>query len=345
MRLIRRLFLLSCLVATFGLVWAAVYARKEGFTKSWRDAIEREFAQRGYYVDIGKLTLGAFRGLVAEDVRFFQEETRTQEIAVIDDVYLDVDLSRVFSEKQISVNTLDVQEASLSLPLDPTKPDGRRLRVTGLSGRVVITESVIEVVKAEASIVGMDLSIKGTLVRPPLEEEEKKEEEDEKSSSTRLAEQRRQIMRFLKDFETYEFSEGRPKVEIEFRGDLDDLATTTARARIAIPSFSKQGQTYRVESLATDVSYDGGTGRAVIESLQIRDAKGVLNLTGEWTQEEERLNFAVESTADVASLGALFSNDRKLGEVVFFNPPAIKASGHLLLGSRKKAPTSKGLSR
>lgn len=341
MRLIRRLFLLSCLVATFGLVWAAVYARKEGFTKSWRDAIEREFAQRGYYVDIGKLTLGAFRGLVAEDVRFFQDETRRQEFAVIDDVYLDVDLSRVFSEKQISVNTLDVQEASLSLPLDPTKPDGRRLRVTGLSGRVVITESVIEVVKAEASIVGMDLSIKGTLVRPPLEEEEK-EEEDEKSSSTRLAEQRRQIMRFLKDFETYEFSEGRPKVEIEFRGDLDDLATTTARARIAIPSFSKQGQTYRVESLATDVSYDGGTGRAVIESLQIRDAKGVLNLTGEWTQEEERLNFAVESTADVASLGALFSNDRKLGEVVFFNPPAIKASGHLLLGSRKKAPTSKG---
>ena len=342
MRLIRRLFLLSCLVATFGLVWAAVYARKEGFTNSWRDAIEREFAQRGYYVDIGKLTLGAFRGLVAEDVRFFQDETRRQEFAVIDDVYLDVDLSRVFSEKQISVNTLDVQEASLSLPLDPTKPDGRRLRVTGLSGRVVITESVIEVVKAEASIVGMDLSIKGTLVRPPLEEEEKKEEEDEKSSSTRLAEQRRQIMRFLKDFETYEFSEGRPKVEIEFRGDLDDLATTTARARIAIPSFSKQGQTYRVESLATDVSYDGGTGRAVIESLQIRDAKGVLNLTGEWTQEEERLNFAVESTADVASLGALFSNDRKLGEVVFFNPPAIKASGHLLLGSRKKAPTSKG---
>ena len=48
----------------------------------------------------------------------------------------------------------------------------------------------------------MDLSIKGTLVRPPLEEDEK-EEDDEKSSSTRLAEQRRQIMRFLKDFETY----------------------------------------------------------------------------------------------------------------------------------------------
>jgi len=335
MRHIRRLFLLFCLLASFGLVWAAVYARKEGFTKSWRDAIEREFGKRGYYVDIGKLTLGAFRGLVAEDVRFFQDETRSQEVAVIDDVYLDVDLSRVFNEKQISVNTLDVQEASLSLPLDPAKPDSRRLRVSGLSGRVVITESVIEIVKAEASVVGMDLSIKGSLVRPPLDEQEKVE--DEKANSARLAQQRRQIVRFLKDFEKYEFSEGRPKVSIEFRGDLDDLATTTARAEVRIPSFSKQGQTYRVESLDADIRYDGRTGGAVIESLQIRDAKGTLDLTGEWAQEEEKLNFSVESSADVASLAALFSNDKKLGEVVFFNPPAIKASGHLVLGGKRAA--------
>lgn len=340
MRHIRRIFLLFCLIATFGLVWGAVYARKEGFTRSWRDAIEREFAKRGYYVDIGKLTLGAFRGLVAEDVRFFQDETRLQEIAVIDDVYLDVDLSRVFNEKQISINTLDVQEASLSLPLDPTKPDGRRLRVTGLSGRVVITESVIEIVKAEASVVGMDLSIKGSLVRPPLDEQEEKPV-DEKANSARLAQQRRQVMRFLKDFEAYEFYEGRPKVAIEFRGDLDDLATTTARAEVRIPAFSKQGQTYRVDSLDAAVRYDGRSGSAVVESLVIRDAKGALNLTGEWTLAEEKLNFTLESTADVASLAALISNDKKLGEVVFFNPPALKASGHLVLGG-KDAPALKG---
>jgi len=327
-------------VASFAIVWGAVYARKEGFTKSWRDAIEREFARRGYHVDIGKLTLGAFRGLVAEDVRFFQDETREQEIAVIDDVYLDVDLSRIFNEKQISVNTLDVQEASLSLPLDPTSPDGRRLRVTGLSGRVVITESVIEIVKAEATFSGMDLSIKGSLVRPPLDEVEENEG-DEAARSARLARQRRQILRFLKDFETYEFHGGRPGVAIEFRGDLNDLATTTARAQLNVPSFSKQGQTYRVESLNAAISYDGRTGRAAIERLQIRDGKGVLNLTGEWTQEEEKLKFSVDSSADVASLGALFWNDKKLGEVVFFTPPTIKASGHLFLG-KGRAEVAKG---
>ncbi len=334
MRHIRRLFLLLCLLTTCGLVWAAIYARKEGFTKSWRDAIEREFAQRGYHVDIGKLTLGAFRGLVAEDVRFFQDETRSQEVAVIDDVYLDVDLSRIFNEKQISINTLDVQEASLSLPLHPANPEGRRLRVTGLSGRVVITESVIEIVKAEASVVGVDLSIRGSLVRPPLDGREEKTV-DEKADSTRLDRQRRLMLRFLQDFEKYTFSEGRPEVVIEFRGDLDDLATTSARAQVRLPSFYKEGQTYRVESLDADLRYDGRTGSAVIESLEIRDAKGSLDLTGEWTGEDNKLHFALESNADVASLAALFSNDKKLREVVFFTPPTIKAKGHLVLGGNR----------
>lgn len=321
------------------IVWAAVYARKEGFTRSWRDAIEREFGSRGYYVDIGKLTLGAFRGLVAEDVRFFQDETRVQEVAYIDDVYLDVDLSRVLNSKQISINTLDVQEASLSLPLDPSRPDGKRLRVTNLSGRVVITESVIEIVKAEASLVGVDLSIKGSLVRPALDEEKTVSEEDKVNRANSLADRRRQLLGFLQEFEAYAFSNGRPEVAIEFRGDLADLATTTASASLRTPAFSKQGQTYRVESLNAEVRFDGRANRAEIDSFQVRDAKGVLDLVGDWTQDGGRLNFTMESNADIASLAALFWNDKKFGEVVFFNPPEVKASGHLTLGSRDSGQT------
>ena len=73
MRWIRRLFLFLCLILTGVVIWAGIYARKNGFTESWRNAIEAEFEQRGYYVEIGKITLGAFRGLVAEDIQFFQE--------------------------------------------------------------------------------------------------------------------------------------------------------------------------------------------------------------------------------------------------------------------------------
>ncbi len=314
-----------CLAATCAAVWAAVYARREGFSESWRNAIELEFAKRGYHVDIGKLTLGAFRGLVAEDVRLFQDATRTQEFAYIDDVFLDVDLSRIL-RKQVSVNTLDVQKASLSLPLDPTRP--RRLHVTDLSGRIVITESVIEIVKAEASVAGVDLEVKGSLVRPPLGEE-KEPAGDPREREAAFNERRRQFLRFLREFETYDFDGARPRVAIEFRGDLHDLATLTATARVAAPAFKKQGQTYQVEGLDALVRFDGRENRAHLEELAVRDAKGLFQATGEWNREANRLDFSATSTADIAGLTGLFWNDKKLGEVVFFTPPAIEATGHL----------------
>jgi hypothetical protein len=173
MRWIRRLFVILCFVATALLIWAGVYARKEGFTESWGNAIEREFSQRGYHIEIGKITLGAFRGLVAEDVTFFQDRKRTEPIAFLDDVFLDVDLSRVLS-KEIGVNTLDVEEARLSLPLDPGNPNGKRLDVEKLSGRIVVTESVIEIVKAEAAIGDFDVDVKGNLVRVVDTDEERR---------------------------------------------------------------------------------------------------------------------------------------------------------------------------
>lgn len=330
MRLIRQLFVLICFLASCGAIWAAVYARKEGFSESWRNAIEREFESRGYHVDIGKLTLGAFRGLVAEEVRFFQDATREQEIAFIDDVFLDVDLSRIL-EKRVSINTLDVQEASVSLPLDPSRKNAKRLRIMGLSGRVVITESVIEIVKAEAEMDGIDISLKGSLVRQPLEKSEGIKPRNQAAEEAVLSDRRRQLLRFLRELDAYDFSGGRPSVEIEFRGDLDELETMTARAHITTPSFSKQGQTYRVGSLDAAVRFDGRENRAEIEHLKISDDKGVFGLRGHWTLKGNRLDFNVNSTADIAGLAGLFWADKKLGEIVFFNPPTIEASGYFAL--------------
>lgn len=333
MRLIRRLFLVLCFFTACLVVWAAVYTRNEGFTRSWRDAIEREFESRGYYVDIGKLTLGAFRGLVAEDVRFFQDQTRKQEIAVIDDVYLDVDLSRILDRKKISINTLDVQDANLSLPLELSKPDGRRLSVRDLSGRIVITESVIEIVKAEATVAGVNLLIKGSLVRPPLDEVD----ESPGMSEEMLERRRGQLLQVLNEIETLDFTGGRPSVEIEFRGDLDNLATATARARVRAPSFSKQGQAYKIEDLSANLAFNGLEGRAEIEDLVVRDAKGTMNLTGGWSRESGgRINFDLESNADLSSLAGLFWQDKKLGEVVFFKSPTVTASGYLDLDQLKE---------
>ena len=336
MRLIRRLFLFLCLLLTGFVIWAGVYARKNGFSESWRNAIEDEFANRGYYVEVGKITLGAFRGLVAEDIHFFRDPHKTFEIASVDDVYLDVDLSKILN-KEISVNTLDVADASLSLPVDPSDPSGKTLKVENLSGRVVITESVIEIVSAEASVANVELNLAGRLVRSPLDERNLTEEES-KRNSEQLAARRYQISRIIEELERYEFLDEPAKIAVEFGGDLEDLSTMTARVEIESGQLSKKEESeYYVEGLSAVFRFDGQSREAEIESLSIRDEQGEIALTGRWDQDKNLIEFDLVSNADISSLVGFFWNDRKLGEVVFFTPPEIEMKGELNLNEIGRA--------
>ncbi len=329
MRWIRRLFLTICLILTGVVIWLGIYARTEGFTDSWRNAIEREFEKRGYVVEIGKITLGAFRGLVAEDVKFYHDSSREREIAVIDDVYLDVDLSKILN-KEILINTLDVDDASILLPLDPSDPLGKTLKVDDLSGRIVITESMIEIVSAAASVANVDIDLSGTLLRSP--NSSKAGDADEKASSNEALRARRfQLQKVVEELERFEFLDGRPQMMIEFRGDLDDLATMTASARIVAGRFRKKGQEYEVEGLEGRLNFDGLSKDAEIESLHVRDGNGEFTLTGQWAQEVNRVDFELASNSDITNLIGLFWTDRKMGEVVFFTPPEIKMKGFIEL--------------
>lgn len=329
MRWIRRIFVVFCLVATCLIVWAAIFARQSGFTESWITAIEREFLNRGYHVNIEKITLGAFRGLVAENVTFYEGPQRIQEIASLDDVYLDVDLSRIFS-KEVSVNTLDVEDASLSLPLDPANPNGgRRLRVENLSGRVVITESMIEIVKAEAEVSNFDLEIKGSLLRAPEDDGEEGKGARKKETDETLSQWRRTIQGVLREVEKFEFPGERPRIAVEFRSDLDDLATTTAKARLSAGTVRRKGRTYEISELRARVQFDGFTQKATLDEFLLRDDSGEMNLTGSWSGEGNLFEFETESGVDLASLVGLFWRDRLFKEVVFFESPRITANGHV----------------
>jgi len=325
---VRRLFLILCLGLSGLAIWGAIYARKHGFTESWRDAIEAEFAKRDYHVDIGKLTLGAFRGLVAEDVRFFTDPQRTVEVALVNDIFLDVDLSEIFNRKEISINTLDVQDARILFPLDPEDPEGRALEIGGLSGRIVVTESVIEILKAEASVSGIDLAIKGTLLRPARSEEEKPE-----ADKVDFNQIRQKIAEALEAISSYEFLGDRPFVEIDFRGDLSDLATISMEAQIKADGLRKKGQSYELHALEAAVQFDGLAQDAKLLRAVIEDKKGRLFVTGNWAGADNRFHFQAESSADLPGLVGMFVSDPRLGEAVLFSPAQIHAKGHLDLAA------------
>ena len=335
MRLIRRLFVLICLLATAFTVWALIYARREGFTKSWRRAIETEFSKRGYHVEIGKITLGAFRGLVAEDVRFFQGPEKKEETAFVDDVFLDVDLSNIFHSKKLSINTLDVQDAMVSLPVTPGDRGNRqRLQINHLSGRIEVTESMIQIVRAEAEVSGIDISVKGSLLRPPGDIAPKDKETSEEELAE-LSKRRTQIQEIFREIGEYEFPDGKPTLEIDFRGDLRDLSTTTATVRLEASRIRKKGQPYEISSLNASAEFNGSDERLELTEFLLQDRLGDLRGEAKWNREKDRIDFKVDSSIDVASLLGLYYRDKRLGEVVFYKSPHISAEGHLSLDEMK----------
>ena len=335
MKLARRIFTLFCVILLVSGIWGAVWARKNGFSKSWRLRIEQEVAKRGYYVELGKLTLGPLRGLVAEDVRFFQTNKKNEEIAFVDDVYLDIDFSNVLNNKQLSIRTLDIQDAKVSLPLDPGNPESKvKLRMTNLSGRVVVTESQIEVVRAFAEIEGIEISMVGSLFRPENESglvpTKKKSAEQQRVELQKIADRRQQIRGLLRELKRVEFLTNEvPRLDVKFRSDLLDINQMRATARFTARDF-RLGN-YTVKALDVNIEYDGERDRAVLKELRLQDTKGDLVLNGEWKQETNQVTFGLNSTADFKALSSQFYTGSELDEVVFFSPPMIQAEGTLLL--------------
>ncbi|NNE94148.1 MAG: hypothetical protein HKN23_21075, partial [Verrucomicrobiales bacterium] len=337
MKLIRRLFVILCLVVLVAGIWGAVYARKVGFSNSWRQKIEEEVGKRGYFIDIGKLTLGPLRGLVAEDIRFYQTEKRQQEIAFVDDVFLDLDLSKVFDgDKQLSINTLDIQDAKLSLPLDPGNPESRaKLRVENLSGRLVVTENQIEVVRAQAEIEGIEISVKGSMFRPENAAElfSKKDQtpEERRDELAEIAKQRSQARQLLREIQKLEYLEGdNPKLEIEFRSDLEDLTALQATGRFTASKFRRGS--YTVESLSVVAEYEGDRDRAFLKELHLRDDQGDLRMDASWQEDSNEVEFSLSSTVNLPQLVTSILNDPSvLGDVVFFSPPKLELEGTINL--------------
>ncbi len=333
MRVIRRFFLILILLLVGVAIWGAIYAQKKGFTRTWRELVEGEFAKRGYYVDIGKLTLGPFQGLVAEDVRFFQDPQRRRELAFVDNVILDLDLSDVLN-RDLSVNTLDVQDASLTLPLTPGRRDSELLQVNRFSARLVVTESQIEVVRAQAEVAGFAVSMKGSLYRPPLHvapvEVTEAELEEQRQQLLEIRRRLDRVQRVIDELGRFEFSpDDPPRLEIEFAGDLADLAHLNATVRLAAPEFRRGA--YTVEQLDAQAEYDGESQLGVIKELHLRDALGDLRLRCDWEVSDKTVDFELESSADLPGMIAAIWPNPKLGEVVFFSPPRVRAEGTIRL--------------
>src|SRR5258708_4383810 len=148
-----------------GLVWLGWYGYTKGLGRHWRSLLEKEFARYGLTIDIGKITLDPFRGLIARDVKIFNNEHEESLLAEINQVSLDINYANLFQHEP-ALNSVDLSGASLQVPLNFRSPQAGKVRVTDFHARIYLLPGRIEVRQASAHLYGIRINAAATLIHP-----------------------------------------------------------------------------------------------------------------------------------------------------------------------------------
>ncbi|MBE7498085.1 MAG: hypothetical protein HS117_24355 [Verrucomicrobiaceae bacterium] len=326
LRFLRRLILL--VIASFALA-VAVYSSTESFSQRWRGFVTGELARHGVYLDFERLTISPFGGLVAKEVRVFNDADRKTEIAALDRVNLKVDMA-LLMEGQLSVESLELDHASVSLPVDPERPDLTVIHLEDFNGKAALNGDQVEIRQAEGVLAGIQLDIRGVLTLPRRTE---RPDDDQRSAMQRLSvlrEHRVQIQNVLDWLARFE-SPKRPTVRVEVSGDLN--RPEELKAEVSFRAEQLRYEDYIWREWIADAEYDSGM--IDVKRLHLSDHLGHIEATATWRIGTERVRFQLSSTADIPALARTFFDVDGLREAVFYEPPQLALEGFWYPGKNK----------
>lgn len=306
-------FLALLVAGALGVAW---YVYDKGFTRRWRDQVSAEFRKRGVEVSLRRLTLDPFRGLVAKQLKVFDARDRRRLIAVIDEVQLDVNYANLLRGEAF-LDALDLREATLSLPIDPTKPQGAKIDVSRLNARLFLPPQQIYLAHAEAEVFGVQISASGRLINPQAF----RIRTNESRAPGKLAE------RIVGEIKELNFEEAPPVISLTFTGDLAEPEKIAVD--LAIWGEGIRRQSYLIKSLYLAAAWRDGV--AELKQLTATDGEGALRANGSYRPETKEAELNLRSGLDLQSLAAAFRLAPQLGEFVFYAAPALEVAARAKL--------------
>src|SRR5438105_6275937 len=207
---------LAVLVAMCGVIGGGYYLARRGFGREWRYRVVEELHKRGVEADIGRLTLDPFRGLVARNVRIFDYKNRENTLALISEVSLDINYAALI-HNQSFLNSLDVRDAQITLPLKMAAGKGEKAQLTNFRAHVYFPPEQIYVSQAEGTFCGIRISAAGQLI---------KRQNYQPSPALAPEQWQKRLLiaqRALNELEKFSFPTGLPSLQLKFSGDVAEL--------------------------------------------------------------------------------------------------------------------------
>lgn len=321
------LFLLLALVAGG---WAGFFYWNKGFSESWRARIAEELSKENMSADIGKLTLDPFRGLRASGIRLYAGKERTNLLAAINELRLDVDVARLIRGDQF-VKSVELDRANLSLPMDPAAPTAKSVRITNFSGKLVVSGDRFEIRKADGDLYGVQFHVSGTLLKPtPVDRPDKAgvrhDRQHQRLEVWREVTRRQPMVSdVIHHLRRLRYDGQKPHLDLQIDGDLDRPADLRVRAVLHSQGVRYSG--YTAAELRVEADY--WQGEVNFRQIFLRDTMGALRAEMRWRSGVPTVPFTLTSTADLPGLLRTVTPWPLAREAVFYEPVKLEATGNI----------------
>jgi len=323
-----RLIVLITLGLTVGIVLGGVYyLNQTGVNRQWRDNIAQELENLGIIADFDSLRYIPSRGLVAEGVTIYADSSRTETIAQLENLVIDVDKTKLMRGK-LRVNNISLINAEISLPLDPDDPDGPRIIINKLSGDMYLPDkNTIEAREISGMVAGIQLSLDAHIWSENLKKIQTQSKNQKKARITRI----KVIAKIIEEISHWNWPEGKPpQLKIYAEGNIDNLDSSHLDFSLTADELEHKG----IKLHHIDIRGDYNNKMITVDRISLQDGSGKLEALADFHPATRQGKFKVtESTLHLQMLARQLLGIKPIPQVVFSTPPSITCSGSLSFDS------------
>lgn len=312
----------ASIVAVIGTLW---WANHTGLPESWRLRIEDEVAKHGTFVKIGSLSYHPLRGLVVEEVRVFSDADRQNELSRLEGLILDFDNAKL-AKGELQLAKIELNNATLSLPIHPDDPHTEVLQVTNASGTFILPGPArVEIRNARGMISGIQLSLNAKLSN----EGSSGNKSGQKQSDNTL----NLIAQVLKELKKWSFdSESPPELKVYIEGNTRKPESTTAKLTLVAKSVEKNQHRLDKISAAAEVS-----GKLLtITSLEAIDGQRKLSCHVDYDLEAKGGRFDVISSLEIPPLLQSWFSLPPIPDLLVAGKQNVSAAGEFKIHANEK---------
>ena len=305
----------SLVLIFIGIPVAAYYQRVHGIGFGAKEALGKALSSPTLEVSIAHLSINPFMGLVARDVRVLENGNHSKMLASINKVAISISLGELL-HRRIIVDSLSLRDAGASIPL-PESRDDRRVAVRNINAEAILIGDNLRLSSFEAVVEGIRLRFSGEVQAPfslKIPEHE---------PSVNQSRQNLPFEKILTSLRETSFPRGELLIQGHFEVDASDLDS------LKIPSFSitcPEVNTMGMSFSEIKIQGEHSVGRLRVPIIQIKDAGGMLQASGEWDRGTSQAKLSIRSNLDPAPiLRAFISSDKRKDAPYFDGSPQLEA--------------------